>query len=255
MARETFDSALALTVSFEGGFSDHPRDPGGATKYGITRAVLEDWRGTVVTRADVMALRRAEAAAIYRRLYWELVGGDDLPPGVDAAMFDFAVNSGIDRASRTLQRIIGVVPDGIIGIDTVRVVRTADSSEVIRSLCRHRLGFLGRLKIYPVFGRGWRRRVMAVEQFALAQAAEARPRSAIVQLRQETPMELTKTLLESRTVWSNLVGLAALLAKAIGLDMGDVDQNTLVDAVLTVISGAGFIASTVFRIKATRQIA
>ncbi len=86
MAAETFDRALALVLDLEGGFVDHPRDPGGATNLGITRATLAKARGRPVSVVDVKALTRAEAGTIYRRLYWNAVKADELPPGLDLAV-------------------------------------------------------------------------------------------------------------------------------------------------------------------------
>jgi hypothetical protein len=78
MAKTNFSRALSATLQFEGGYVNHPADPGGATNMGITQRVLADWRGRSVTAADVKALTRAEAAGIYRRLYWEMVNCDSL---------------------------------------------------------------------------------------------------------------------------------------------------------------------------------
>lgn len=259
MVASNFSASLALTLEFEGGYSDHPADPGGATKYGITRAVLADWRGRAVSKADVQAMTRSEAEAIYRRNYWDGVGGDELPGGVDAVVFDYAVNSGPDRASRALQSAVGVVADGIVGMDTVNAACADDPARLVRAICQQRRGFLGRLKIFPVFGRGWLRRVERLEQFALALAKATPVTTDRAVFPSTTPketsdMSLSKTIFESRTIWANLIGLAALAASAFGFDTAVVDQGAMVDAVLNVIAGAGFVASTVFRIKATRQI-
>lgn len=88
MAAANFERALALVLQHEGGFSDHPSDPGGATMMGITQATLGAWRGQPVTRADIRALSREEARAIYRIRYWNAVAGDELPAGLDLAAFD-----------------------------------------------------------------------------------------------------------------------------------------------------------------------
>jgi lysozyme family protein len=167
---QPFDLRLPVVLLHEGGFVQHPRDPGGATKFGITRETLARFRGAPVSMEDVRSLTTAEAAAIYRRLYWDPIRGDELPAGVDLAVFDFAVNSGPSRAVRTLQGALGVSQDGIIGPVTLAAARAADPVVLIRRLSRDRLRFLSRLAIWPVFGRGWRRRVLAVEQEALQPA-------------------------------------------------------------------------------------
>lgn len=253
MVARNFAASLELTLQFEGGFSNHPSDPGGATKYGITRAVLAEWRGREVTIAEVRALTRAEADAIYRRNYWEAVGGDELPAGVDAAVFDFAVNSGRGRASRMLQKSVGVQIDGIIGVDTVQAARALPSEALVTLICSERRSFLQRLRIFPVFGRGWLRRVDAIEAFARDLARKQTSSRSNTAKENET-MLVTKTFLESRTVWANLIGLGALIANAWGVNVGAIDQSALVDAVLKAISATGFIASTFFRVKATRLI-
>jgi lysozyme family protein len=167
MALTSFDRGLAEVLLHEGGFIQHPADPGGATKFGITRPTLARFRGRPVSVEDVRALTRTEAAAIYRRLFWDAVRGDGLPPGIDLAVFDFAVNSGPARAVRMLQDVLGVHADGIVGPATLAAAQEADPADVIRRLTRSRLAFLSRLASWPIFGRGWRSRVLAVEREAL----------------------------------------------------------------------------------------
>jgi len=251
MARQNFDRSLALVLAFEGGYADHPADPGGATNLGITRAVLAEWRGRPVSKEEVRALTRQEAAAIYRRRYWEAVGGDELPAGIDVAVFDYAVNSGVDRASRALQGVLGVPRDGIVGVETVKAARAMPAAEVIRRLCAARRGFLERLRIFAVFGRGWLARVRRLESFALALAGET---PSPTPKQETTAMDQTKSVFESRTVWANVIGLAALAANVLGFNTGIVDQGAMVDAVLNMVTGLSFVASTLFRVKATRQL-
>jgi lysozyme family protein len=167
MSASRFHQAVEVVLQHEGGFVDHPRDPGGATKFGITLETLSRARECPASVEDVRELTRTEAVAVYRSLYWDELRADELPPGIDLAVFDLAVNSGPVRAVRMLQTILGVPADGIIGPVTLKAARHADPSETIRRLTRARLGFLGRLATWPVFGRGWRRRVLAVEQGAL----------------------------------------------------------------------------------------
>jgi lysozyme family protein len=158
----------------------HPKDPGGATKFGITRETLSRARARLASVEDVRALTRAEAVTVYRGQYWDGVRADELPPGLDLAVFDLAVNSGPVRAVRMLQTVLGVAADGIVGPVTLSAAWQADPTETIRRLTRARLGFLGRLAAWPVFGRGWRRRVLAVEQGALRLASSSSPHSRSV---------------------------------------------------------------------------
>jgi len=164
----------------EGGYVDHPADPGGATNMGVTLETLSAWRGRRVGKADVRALSRAEATEIYRRQYWSPIRGDELPGGVDYAMFDFAINSGPRRAAEYLQRVVGADVDGHVGIHTLACVRARAPNEIVRQLCAARLRFLKRIRdrrtrkpLWLHFGKGWQRRVDAVAEFALRLAAEA----------------------------------------------------------------------------------
>ena len=108
MTAANFDAAFKLTCEFEGGYVDDPDDPGGATNLGITLATLARWRGQPVTKADVKALTRTEAAAIYRKDYWDAVGGDAMPGGIDMTLFDHAVHSGPAAALKILREAVGL---------------------------------------------------------------------------------------------------------------------------------------------------
>jgi len=176
---DSFERAFAEVLRHEGGFVQHPRDPGGATKFGVTWEALAAFRECSVSVDDVRNLTQAEAKTIYRRRFWDAVRSGDLPPGLDLAVFDFAVHSGPARAVRMLQDSLGVAADGIVGPVTLEAARRADPGDVIRRLTETRLGFLTRLATWPVFGRGWRRRVLAVEQEALrlAQSSSRTERS------------------------------------------------------------------------------
>lgn len=167
-ASARFSACLAEVLRHEGGFVDHPADPGGATNRGITLATLSDWRGRPVSKSEVRALTVAEAAAIYRARYWDVVQGDRLPPGVDLAVFDFAVNSGPGRAARTLQQVLVVPQDGAIGpVTLAALARAPGPVTLIIALCDARLRFLRGLPTWPTFGKGWARRVEEVEGAAL----------------------------------------------------------------------------------------
>jgi lysozyme family protein len=254
MANGNFEPALRHILRHEGGFSDHPDDPGGATMMGITANTLAAWRGQPVSREDVRLLTRAEAGAIYRARYWNRVAGDALPPGLDLAMFDFAVNSGTARATRTLQGMLHVPSDGVMGPVTLGAIAPLDQAQLIRDLNRARRAFLTQLPTAPTFGRGWLRRVAAIERAALAMQAAAPPAPTATQRKQETDMSLTKSILESRTVWANLIGMASLALSIFGFPTGDLDINLITDRVLEAVAAVSFLASTVFRVVATKRI-
>jgi len=243
-----FDHALAIVLTHEGGFVQNPQDPGGPTNFGITLETLSRVRGRTASVEDIRDLTKEEAAEIYRRFYWDAVRADELPPGLDLAMFDLAVNSGPERAVVLLQTVLGIAADGILGPSTLEAARNADPVATIRLLTRERLRFLSRLAIWPVFGRGWRRRVLDIEREAILLASSSQPQQGI------PDMMDTKTILASRTVWANLIGLAALLLSLFGFDASALNTGAFLEALVQCIAAASFIASTVFRILATKQI-
>lgn len=168
-----FAECVAVVLRHEGGFVDHPRDPGGATNMGITLRTLRDWRGDDSLGADALrAMTEAEARAIYLARYWNPVRGDELPPGVDLAVFDWAVQGGVGRAARDMQGALGVTADGAIGRQTLAALRGADPADVVRDVCARRLAYLRIRPHWDTFGRGWTRRVEAVERDALARVAQ-----------------------------------------------------------------------------------
>jgi lysozyme family protein len=168
MAASNFDRVLTLVLKYEGGYVDHPKDPGGATNLGITLGTLSNWLGREATKAEVKALTVKDVSPIYREWYWFAVRGDELPAGVDCAVFDFGVNSGPSRAVMALQRAVGVADDGKLGPVTLKAVAAADPRRTIERICTDRLAFLRRLSTWPVFGKGWSKRVASVEREAIA---------------------------------------------------------------------------------------
>jgi lysozyme family protein len=180
-AAQRFDRVMAEVLRHEGGYVDHPRDPGGATNMGITHRTLADWRGHPVTKDDVRNLTRAEALAIYRDRYWAVVRGDELPAGLDYVAMDAAVNAGPRRGVEWLQRGILaagqlVAVDGVVGPETIRAAQAVKAAgraaEAVKAACAARLAFKRRLPTWDVFGRGWARRVAEVEAKAVRWAVE-----------------------------------------------------------------------------------
>lgn len=171
-----YERALELVLKHEGGFVNHPADPGGATNLGITIGVAKrlgiDVDGDGDTDiVDIKKLRREDAAKVYRAEYWNKVRGDDLPDGVDYAVFDFAVNSGPARAAKYLQAIVGVKQDGKIGPQTLAAVAAMPNVSIINQLCDNRQDFVEGLSTFKTFGKGWTARIKGVRQEALGMAA------------------------------------------------------------------------------------
>jgi lysozyme family protein len=167
-----FDRSLKMMLAHEGGYVCNPRDPGGMTNLGVTKATWEAYVDHDVTESEMRALTAAKVAPLYKTRYWDAVRGDELPSGVDYAMFDFAVNSGPVRAIRTLQSSLAVTSDGMIGPRTLKAASMSAPDVVIDNLCRERVDFLARLSTYKTFGRGWIRRVNEVEVQAKKMAAQ-----------------------------------------------------------------------------------
>jgi lysozyme family protein len=153
-----FDQAFSHLLRSEGGFVDHPDDPGGATNWGITERVARA-NGFAGHMRD---LPQDTAKAIYRRLYWDAVDAENLPAIVRYAMFDAAVNSGVGQAARWLQRAVGVADDGRIGPVTLRAVGQASPDKLLRSMLAQRLLFMTNLTGWNSFGRGWARRIASL---------------------------------------------------------------------------------------------
>lgn len=185
MTRENFEKSLDMVLAHEGGFSNHRADPGGATMKGVTQRTYDAWRDDHhQPRQSVRSISGDEIGAIYRSRYWNMVRGDDLPAGVDYAVFDLAVNSGPDRAIRMLQSVVGTSVDGKMGPATLAKVRSKLATAIIADLCRERLEFLRRLTTWSTFGRGWQRRVDGVLTEAMAMV-----RNAIAEKAAEKPAE------------------------------------------------------------------
>lgn len=157
---------LSLVFEVEGGYSNHPEDPGRATNMGITQKTLSDWRGEEVGPEDVVQLTKAEATSIYMARYWQAVRGDQLPSGLDVYCADFAVGSGPARAARVLQTLVGAEADSFIGPKTMEAIRKRDPLQLLLDYHAARMDFLLGLKTWDTFGRGWTNRCNRV--FAVA---------------------------------------------------------------------------------------
>jgi len=169
--KDNFDAALKAILHHEGGFSDHPQDPGGMTNLGVTKRVWEEWVGHEVDEKTMRGLTPEIVGPMYKAKYWDKIRGDDLPAGVDYCVFDAAVNSGPGRAVKWLQGCVGVDQDGGIGPKTLAAVAAFDPKELVEDYAKRRLSFLMDLKTWPTFGKGWGRRVAEVQTSASSMLA------------------------------------------------------------------------------------
>lgn len=239
-----FYDVMPWVFEDEGGYVDHPSDPGGATKWGITRKTLATSRGVKpyykLPKSAVRSLTQEEATAIYKSKYWDKVEADHLPSGIAYAVFDYAVNSGDDRAERALQKAVGAYVDGEIGKDTIKAVNQFCSSrseaELIKIYCKSRLSFMQSLKHWVTFARGWSKRVRRVEKRALELAGTQHIQEQDTQHSFEGNIVM-KLFSGKKTLFTAGLMIAAGLAEAAGIDVPGVDSA---NAGMLIMEGLGF---------------
>ena len=169
--QSNWDNAFKLMLKSEGGFVNHPSDPGGMTNLGVTKATWENWVGRESDEAEMRGLTPEKVEPLYKKKYWDAVRGDELPMGLDYLMFDFAVNAGAGRAIKTLQTAVGVTPDGGFGPMTMAAVQTVDPNELIERFSQAKEDFYRSLTTFATFGKGWLNRVADVKVKASAMMA------------------------------------------------------------------------------------
>src|SRR6056300_191325 len=160
----SFETVVHMVLEHEGGYVNHPSDPGGETKYGISKRAYPD--------VDIAELTKDDAADLYKRDYWDRIKGDDLPVGVACVVMDYAVNSGISRASKALQSVCGIANgDGVIGPASLNSVWTTVKNDgersVVDAVTEQRREFIRNLSIYETFGKGWERRITETHEKAV----------------------------------------------------------------------------------------
>lgn len=148
----SFDRAVALVLAHEGGYVNDPRDPGGETRYGISKRAYPD--------VDILHLTEERAKAIYKRDYWDKLRTDEIPEELAICLFDAAVNMGRDRAVRLLQRACGVAQDGVMGGNTIAAANRLPEA-VVRFSAERVIAYTG-IRGFDTFGKGWLRRTIAV---------------------------------------------------------------------------------------------
>ena len=165
--KKNYDKCLKTILHHEGGYVNHPEDPGGETNLGVTKRVYQEWGGT----KDMKDLTVDDVAPIYRKNYWDKMKCDDLPSGLDLCVFDFGVNAGPGRAAKYLQTLIGPVADGGIGPNTLAKLKEYTDKtgvkETITNYQNERQSYYEKLSTFKTFGRGWTRRVEETTKLAL----------------------------------------------------------------------------------------
>ena len=157
-----YNECLKIILMHEGGYVNHPKDPGGETNLGVTKRVYEEWGGT----KEMKDLTVEDVEPIYKKNYWDKIKGDDLPDGLDLCVFDFGVNAGPGRAAKFLQKLLGVTQDGGIGPQTLGALQSAigedkvtQTREMIEKYQSMRQEYYEGLSTFDTFGKGWTRRV------------------------------------------------------------------------------------------------
>ena len=167
MAAENWQKCLEAILHHEGGYVNHPKDPGGETNLGVTKRVYEEWGGT----KDMKDLEVEDVEPIYKKNYWDRVRAESLPSGLDLCVFDFGVNAGTGRAAKYLQTMIGTTADGGIGPNTLRALANYVESEGVEQTIRNyqaaRQEYYESLSTFETFGKGWTRRVDETTEMAI----------------------------------------------------------------------------------------
>lgn len=146
-----YEDSLKRLLKDEGGYSNHPSDPGGPTNFGITIIDYRKYVKPTATADDVKHMQLSEAKTIYKAKYWDAQKCSELPSGVDYCVFDYGVNSGVGRTKKVLAKFKDI----------------KDPIKLINAICDERMAFLKRLKTWNTFGVGWSRRVNGVRAHSL----------------------------------------------------------------------------------------
>ena len=239
---DRFYRAFALLAVHEGGYVNHPDDPGGATNRGVTQRTYDNHRRRHgLPPRDVRSITEEEVAAIYRNQYWDAVRADDLPDGVAYCVFDAAVNSGPGRAVRWLQSIIGAGVDGVVGDETIGMAVAASPRDLIDAYCAARLAFMRRLRHWPTFKNGWTRRVAEVRAQSKAWAVSGTPEpSQIAQpAKANGPASAAATLRDTLTNTKSVSTIAGIVGSAGTLLSGNGPVQYAIAAVMVLCALAG----------------
>jgi len=232
---DRFEICQAVTGKWEGGWSDHPDDPGGNTMSGITETRWHQYQDKMgMKRTPVRNITMAQALKFYRSEFWLACGADKLFPGVDLAVYDASVNSGVSRGRKWLLASAG----------------SNDHSETVKKICRARLSFMQSLKIWKTFGKGWGRRVADIEARGVAMALEAMGLSA-TQVREKALYESVtsaKQASSAKKAATTSATAASAPAAAPVVEPSSVTDATTVWLLVAIVA-AGAMATIIFIAK------
>ena len=158
-----WQKAFEQMLASEGGYVNHPSDPGGMTNLGVTKRVWEEWIGRESNEKEMRSLTPEMVEPLYKRKFWDACKCDELPSGIDYLVFDFAVNAGVGRSAKILQTAVGVTPDGGIGPLTLASVNAIPEAELVEKFSQAKEDFYRSLNTFETFGKGWLNRVAAVK--------------------------------------------------------------------------------------------
>jgi len=166
-----WQKSFELMLQSEGGFVNHPSDPGGMTNLGVTKATWENWVGRASDEAEMRGLTPEKVEPLYKERYWMAVRGDELKVGIDYLVFDMAVNAGPNRSIRLLQTAIGVPSDGGFGPITMASMKSFEPVKLINNFSNEKVSFYKSLPTFSTFGKGWLNRVEKTKANAIAMLA------------------------------------------------------------------------------------
>lgn len=259
---DRFAICLHATLAWEGGWDDDPVDPGGATMQGITIGEFAAWHHEKLDNGSAPALKAAlrqmdveTRDSIYRVNYWQACRCGELPPGVDLAVFDQAVNQGVSKAIKTLQQSVGVTADGHLGVKTFAAVHAGNHITIIQKMMEERRRYYRALKTFYRFGRGWLNRCDSIEKQCLdtvhggASMGMALGLKSIANDAATAPKATPKAVPEapatspaqSSTVWASgagVIGSIVALVQSVNALMGALVQSGQSAGSLHVAAGA-----------------
>jgi lysozyme family protein len=173
--KENFDASFARIIKSEGGYVNDPADRGGETNLGVTIGAWGAYLNRAIQPGEMKALTVDTVKPFYKQMYWDKVKGDDLPVGVDYTVFDFAVNAGVGRAAKFLQRAVGAVDDGVIGSGTLALVAKITPRKLLQNFAQQKEAFYNSLAeknpTQQKFLKGWMARVDHVQTAATSMLA------------------------------------------------------------------------------------